>query len=139
MRGRTAKTGAGRQGVRAGRRGSRSWETKGWDLADSGWEKIDAMVGDWRMGGGRWETVAWKMGESTYTMSTPFYMTVEGFLNKWSLFFHFVLFCVFCSTMHTDFRTCVCLPSTSLACQLKILPPPPHKALFRIIWLLKCK
>ena len=70
MRGRTAETGAGRQGVGAGRQRGVSCETRGWELKDSGViekyfrEKIDAIW--WEMGerGGWGETVGWKMGDS---------------------------------------------------------------------------
>ena len=47
MRGRTAKTGAGRGGVGVGRQGGRSWETRGGSL--------ETRVAG-RRGGWSWET-----------------------------------------------------------------------------------
>ena len=73
MRGRTAKTGAGRRGVvagrrgvGAGRRGDGRWETVGWEKNSLGKKLMLYMVGDGRTGvGGGLETVRWEMGEST--------------------------------------------------------------------------
>ena len=79
MRGRTAKTGAGRQG-------GGSWETIWWEMEDKVGEQI-VKGENWRYGG-RWEKGGWEMGDDT-PLSTPLiYLFIYKFVYSVHLLHH---------------------------------------------------